>query len=190
MPFEEARNWAGGKAKASFYVRDARPRLGDKERERDRMKVVKPEDMPWEDSPQGRLKHVCNADMNVRVNSVDMYMQELPPGGRSGKHRHMADEILYVLEGSGYDLHWDVDLELHTEYEWKVAAEPSRWEWAEGDLVWIPPNTVHQHFNTDPAKPARFISAQNRMFKHMGYDDVEQIEDAPEWTGSASPAKA
>lgn len=181
MPFEEARRWRAGTKRADFYARTARPRLGDRERERDRLKIVKPEDMPWEDSPQGRLKHVVNADMNVRVNSVDAYFQELGPGGRSGKHRHMADEVLYVLEGKGYDLHWDVDLRLGTTYEWVVAEEPSRWEWEAGDLVWIPPNTVHQHFNADHDRPARFLSAQNRMFKHMGYDDVEQIETAPEW---------
>ena len=182
MPYEEAKRWRAGERRADFYTASARPCLGDRERERHRLKVVKPADMPWEDSPQGRLKHVCNAQMDVRVNSIDAYLQELPPGSRSGKHRHMADEILYVLEGRGYDLHWDVDVELGTVYEWKVAQAPSRWEWAEGDLVYIPPNTVHQHHNADPERPARFISAQNRMFKHMGYDDIEQLEPAPEWT--------
>ena len=181
MPFEESRRWRKGTATAGFYGKAARPRLGDRERERDRAKVVKPEAMPWEDSPQGRIKHVCNGEMNVRVNSVDAYMQELAPAGRSGKHRHMADEALYVLEGRGYDLHWDVDFELGTTYEWKVAAEPTRWEWEAGDVVYIPPNTVHQHFNADPERPARFISAQNRVFKTIGYDDVEQIENAPDW---------
>lgn len=184
MPFEEAERWSRGAKHADFYAKAVRARLGDRERERGRRKVVKPEDMPWEDSPQGRLKHVVNGRMNVRVNSVDMYMQELPPSGRSGKHRHMADEILYVLKGRGYDLHWDVELGLGAAYEWTVADAPSRWEWEEGDLVWIPPNTVHQHFNADAVRPARFLSAQNRMFKHMGYDDVEQIEPAPGWTSS------
>ena len=183
MAWEEAERWSRGSKHADFYAKAARPRLGDRERERGRRKVVTPEDMPWEDSAQGKLKHIVNAEMNVRVNSVDMYMQELPPGGRSGKHRHMADEVLYVLEGSGYDLHWDVDLAIGETYEWKVADAPSRWEWSDGDLVWVPPNTVHQHFNADPARPARFLSAQNRMFTHMGYDDVEQLEPAPEWPG-------
>ena len=181
MPFEEARRWYLGAKRADSYAKLVRPRLGDRERERGRIKVVKPADMPWEDSPQGRLKHLCNGEMNARVNSVDAYMQELPSGGRSGKHRHMADEVLYILEGRGYDLHWDVDFELGSTYEWRVAATPSRWEWDEGDLVYVPPNTVHQHFNADPERPARFISAQNCMFKHMGYDDVEQLEPAPEW---------
>lgn len=183
MPFEEAKRWREGSKRADHYAKLARGRLGERERERQRVKVLKPADMPWEDSPQGRLKHTCNADLNMRVNSIDAYMQELPPGGRSGKHRHMADEVLYVLEGKGHDLHWDVDVAFGTTYEWKVADAPSKWEWEEGDLVYIPPNTVHQHFNADASRRARFISAQNRMFKHMGYDDVEQLEPAPEWRG-------
>lgn len=181
MPFEEARRWERGERRADFYAREARGRLGDRERERKRKKVLKPEDMPWEDSPQGRLKHLCNAAMDVRVNSIDAYIQVIAPGTRSGKHRHMADEVLYILEGKGEDLHWDVDFALGATYEWKVASEPSRWEWEEGDLVYIPPNTVHQHVNRDPQRSARFIAAQNRMFKHMGYDDVEQLEPCPEW---------
>ena len=189
MTFEEAKAWRRGSARADHYAKLARPRLGDRERERKRKKVVTPEDMPWEDSPQGSLKHMVNGDMNVRVNSIDAYMQELAPGSRSGKHRHMADEALYVLEGQGYDLHWDVDVALGTTYEWNVAEKPSKWEWEAGDLVWIPPNTVHQHFNASATAPARFISAQNRAFKFLGYDDVEQLENAPEWkpSGGAAP---
>jgi len=40
---------------------------------------------------------------------------------------------------------------------------------------------VHQHFNADPGKPARFIAATSRMVRDIGFDDLEQIEDAPEY---------
>jgi hypothetical protein len=40
---------------------------------------------------------------------------------------------------------------------------------------------VHQHFNADLKKPARFISATSRMVRYIGFDDLEQIEDAPEY---------
>ena len=43
------------------------------------------------------------------------------------------------------------------------------------------PNTIHQHFNANPDKPARLISAINRIFKASGLNDLEQIEDAPEY---------
>ena len=51
-------------------------------------------------------------------------------------------------------------------------------EMGPGDLVYIPQNTVHQHFNDDPAEPLVFLSAQNRVFKYLGYDSVVYIEDA------------
>jgi hypothetical protein len=48
-------------------------------------------------------------------------------------------------------------------------------------VIYIPPNTIHQHFNTDPAKPVRLISAINRIYKYCGLNDLEQLEDAPEY---------
>jgi quercetin dioxygenase-like cupin family protein len=62
-----------------------------------------------------------------------------------------------------------------------VDEKPSIWEWEQGDSVYIPPNTVHQHFNGDSDKPARFISATSRMIRYIGFDDLEQIENAPEY---------
>ena len=41
----------------------------------------------------------------------------------------------------------------------------------------MPPNTIHQHFNADPNRPARLCSTINRIFKQCGLDDLEQIED-------------
>ena len=148
----------------------------------EKTKSITPEDMPWETCSQGILKHLINDKMNTRAETIDLCMQLIPEGSRSGKHRHMADEYMFILEGRGYSLHWDVDMELGDAYHWVVPDEPSRWEWEEGDSVYIPPNTVHQHFNLDPDKPARFLSAESRTLKLMGLDDLEQMENAPEYT--------
>jgi hypothetical protein len=56
-----------------------------------------------------------------------------------------------------------------------------RFEWEAGDVIYVPPNTIHQHFNADPHRPARLISAINRIYKQCGLNDLEQIEDAPEY---------
>jgi gentisate 1,2-dioxygenase len=146
-----------------------------------RKKVVHPEEMPWEMSRQGLLKHILNEQMNTRMETVDAYMQIIPPGSRSGKHRHLAEECLYVLEGRGYDLHQDCDVEITDTYQWKPQAEVKRYEWEAGDVIYIPPCTIHQHFNSDPARPVRLISAINRTYKNSGLNDLEQIEDAPEY---------
>ncbi|MDR7390109.1 MAG: cupin domain-containing protein, partial [Armatimonadota bacterium] len=118
------------------------------------------------------------------VFSVDVHQQEIPPGSRSGKHWHMADEAIYVMSGRGYSLHWDVEAEIQDRYYARVAREPSRWDFQEGDLLYIPQNTIHQHFNADPDRPLVFLSAQNRLFKLLGYDSVVYLEDAPEYTAT------
>jgi quercetin dioxygenase-like cupin family protein len=180
MPREEARRWKLGDREDSAYERALKRARERQQVQEASTKVIKAEDMPWDHSRQGLLKHIAQEDMGIRWETMDIYMQELPAGGRSGKHRHMAEECIYVLEGKGYDLHWDPSIELKDRYYWKFAEAPSRWEWEEGDVVYIPPNTIHQHFNADPDKPARFISAQNRLYRWAGYDDLEQLEDAPE----------
>src|SRR5437870_13159162 len=77
-----------------------------------RRKILHPEDMPWEMSRQGLLKHLLNEQMNTRMETVDAYMQIIPAGSRSGRHRHLAEECLYGVEGRGYDLHQDCDVEI------------------------------------------------------------------------------
>jgi len=117
----------------------------------------------------------------LRVKAIDVHLQEIAPGGRSGRQWQIADEIFYVLEGRGYDLHWDVEVEITDKYYARIAKQPSRWEWQAGDMVYIPHNTIHQHFNAAPAHAARLIGASNRIYKQIGYSRVEQLENAPEF---------
>lgn len=181
MPREEVTRWRQGTAQAKYYEERLQGAKAEKERAESLKKVVKSYDMPWENSRQGKIKHLANEKMNMRLYTIDAYIQELPPGGRSGKHRHMAEECLYILEGAGYDLHWDCEVEFKDTYIWKWASEPKRFDWREGDCVFIPVNSIHQHFNADPSKPARFVSAMNRVYKAVGWGDYEQVEDAPDY---------
>jgi hypothetical protein len=88
---------------------------------------------------------------------------------------------LYVVEGRGYDLHQDYDVEITDTYHWAAQKEVKRYEWEAGDVIYIPPNTASQHFNADPERPVRLISAVNRIYKASGLNDLEQLEDAPEY---------
>jgi quercetin dioxygenase-like cupin family protein len=179
MPYEESKSAIAGEAKSNFY-KDSLKRSAEFRKEYKKRKgVVKSETMPWEDSPQGRIKHVVNEQMDTRECALDIYQQFLDPGARSGKHRHIAEEVFFVLEGKGYDLHWDVKFDCADEYIWDWEKEPKRFEWEEGDFVYIPPYTMHQHYNSDGSKPARFITATNRLLKPLGYDWIEQVESAP-----------
>jgi len=157
----------------------------------ERKKVVKPSDTRWEITRDGKVRVLTSPQRtDVRVFSVDIHQQEIPPGSRSAKHWHMADEAIYVMSGRGYSLHWDVEAEIQDRYYARVAKEPSRWEFKEGDLLYIPQNTIHQHFNADPDRPLVFLSAQNRLFKLLGYDSVVYLEDAPEYTAMRQAVEA
>lgn len=141
-----------------------------------RLKVVKSHEMPFENSPQGILKHLVHEDMNTVENCVDIYMQFLPPGQASGKHRHLAEEVFFVVEGSGYDLHWDVSFAVDVKFSWDWEKEPKKFEWKQGDFVYVPPYVMHKHFNADADNPARIIVVHNRILKAMGAAWYEQIE--------------
>ena len=184
MAWGETGAWLEGKQNERLYQRLLDEAQDAPSRNARRKKIVMPEDMVWEMSRQGLLKHLLNEGMNTRMETVDAYMQIIPPGSRSGKHRHLAEECLYVVEGRGYDLHQDCDVEIGESYTWKAQSEVKRFEWEAGDVIYIPPCTIHQHLNADPAQPARLISCINRIYKNSGLNDLEQIEDAPEYDPS------
>jgi len=181
MAWEEAKAWMSGALNQKLYEGLLEHAAAQPERMAERRKILHPDDMPWEMSRQGLLKHLLNERMNTRMETVDAYMQVIPPGSRSGKHRHLAEECLYVLEGYGYDLHQDCDVEITDTYLWKPQAEIKRYEWEAGDVIYVPPSTIHQHFNGDARRPARLISCANRIYKNCGLNDLEQVEDAPEY---------
>ncbi len=62
------------------------------------------------------------------------------------------------------------------EFSWDD--QPKRFEWSQGDFVYIPPYCAHQHFNADPTNEARIVVVNSRIVKPMGFDWFEQLERA------------
>jgi quercetin dioxygenase-like cupin family protein len=145
-----------------------------------RRKVVKPSTTPWELTRLGKVRTLSAPGDDVRNFSVDAFVLEIPAGSRSGQRWHMADEVLYVLDGSGYSLHWEVEAEIAEKYHARIAKEPTRHEFKTGDTLYVPHNTVAQHFSAD-GQPLHLLSGQNRLFKQLGYDNVVFLENAPEY---------
>jgi quercetin dioxygenase-like cupin family protein len=149
----------------------------------DRIKVVRRADTSWETTQEGRVRVITAKDrIDQRIVSIDLYEQEIPPAGRSARHWHMADEVLYVMSGSGRSLHWEVEAEIAERYYARVAKQPTEHAFTAGDTIYVPTNTVHQHAN-DGDEPVRLLSGQNRMFRYLGYDNVVILEPAPEFVG-------
>jgi uncharacterized RmlC-like cupin family protein len=139
--------------------------------------LISPEDQPFENSPDGLIKHLVHEKMNTREYCVDAYMQFLDPGKSTGKVRHMWENVIFVMEGSGYDLHWDLKFDCYEKYEWDWETEPKKNEWTRGDFIYVPPFTIHQHFNTGKSE-ARLIVISNRIVKAMGFNWLDQVENA------------
>lgn len=51
-----------------------------------------------------------------------------------------------------------------------------------GDYIYVPPYAIHQHV-AGPEGRARLLSATSRVVKFMGFDGLEQLEEASPTTG-------
>ncbi len=143
-----------------------------------RSRLITPEQMPMERCDDGLIKHLMHERFGSAEMCVDAYMQFIQPGSASGCHRHMWEEVIFVMQGSGYDLHWDMSYDCKEEYEWSWASEPKRFAWKRGDFIFIPPFTNHQHF-AEGDEEVRLIVISNRIIKKMGMDLFEQVAPAP-----------
>jgi quercetin dioxygenase-like cupin family protein len=124
-------------------------------------RVLRAADLAWEDTVFGRMKYFIDYWTPALARGLDVFVLQLPPGGRSGKHRHFGEEILLVTKGRGYDIHDGV-----------------RHDWAKGDLIAVPSAAVHQHFNS-ATEPAELVSVVLQQAANLNMDGLEHLEDAP-----------
>ena len=82
-----------------------------------------------------------------RLQQIDATLVEIPPGGKLPAHRHLAEEMIYIVSGKGYSLMWN-----------RSEGKKERYEWTEGDLLSPSLNAWHQHFNGSSDAPARYLS--------------------------------
>ncbi|MDP2937131.1 MAG: cupin domain-containing protein [Dehalococcoidia bacterium] len=133
--------------------------------------VVKGKQLPWEVNRQGKMRWYLHPNIDTTaIRSLLVFIQEIPPGSRSGKEKHQGGRVHYILEGKGYTI---IDGTKH--------------EWEAGDAMVLPvkPDGVtFQHFNADSEKTVRFIAAEPNLFDALGVDmgsGFEQLENAPEF---------
>ena len=167
-----------GKNTATFRADDIANSANFRELYQHAPNLVPSEEQPFERSPDGLIKHLVHEKLGTREQCVDAYMLFIKEDSRSGKHRHMWEEVIFVAEGSGHDLHWDVKFDCIDSYQWDWEAEPRKFEWQRGDFIYIPPFSIHQHFNTGKSE-ARLIVINNRIVKTMGFNWLDQLENAP-----------
>lgn len=84
--------------------------------------------------------------------AISMTIGGLLPGGKSNRHRHTYETIIYILAGRGYS-----------------EIEDRRIEWEAGDAIYIPVWAWHHHVNLDSDNPAKYLACENApMLQNMG----------------------
>jgi quercetin dioxygenase-like cupin family protein len=138
--------------------------LGRENGQRDNSpRVFSAKDTPFERTRQGHLRYFVSNWAGLSGQDLDVAEYRIEPGHSTGRHRHIAEELLLVAAGSGHDVHDE------SEHPWKA-----------GDLICIPPMTEHQHFN-DGADLARLVSVWSHHPANEFLGGIQHIEDASSW---------
>jgi mannose-6-phosphate isomerase-like protein (cupin superfamily) len=123
--------------------------------------LVRQEDIRFEPTRMGDVGLVVDPRVGFHMRTMGTLIAQIPPGKRSGAHRHIYEETNYVLEGEGYSI-----------------IDDRRFDWKKGDSLCIPLFAWHQHFNTGLDR-ARFLVHHNRPYmERMGFLVLEHGEDA------------
>ena len=114
------------------------------------------------DGPQTFSRHYVEPKDGI-TQMFHVHLEEWAPGARSQKHGHVNEAAFYILDGEGYEIHDGV-----------------RYDWKAGDVSIVHNNCVHQHFNSDPVKPARALVMKTKpMFMFMNMLFQKLVEPRP-----------
>ena len=133
-------------------------------------RVYKSKEIPFKGGPVAFGKHIIHPKVSDVTQVIETHIETIAPGGRSQKHGHLNGAVMYVLEGRGYEIH-----------------EGERFEWEAGDAFLVKNACVHQHFNSDPEKPARLLVMKGKplyLFFNLLYQKTVQLppdEAMPGW---------
>jgi hypothetical protein len=133
--------------------------------------VVKGHEIKPEVNPMGIFHWYAHPSMeDIGCRTTTIYVQEIPPGSRSGVQLHQGGRLHYVWQGRGHSI-----------------IDGQRYDWQEGDEILLPlkfDGVIHQHFNDSGSEPAKLVCAEGNMFDSLGVDlgsGFEMLEPCPEY---------
>ncbi len=118
-----------------------------------------------------------------KLHQVDVTLVEIPPRGKLAPHRHLAEEMMFIVSGKGYTLMWNG----------KDSGKTEKLEWSEGDLLSPSLNAWHQHFNASNT-PARYLSITTaplteNVFKNSAFLNANDFTFDDRWNKSSALKK-
>ena len=92
--------------------------------------------------------------------TLSMTLGGIVPGGRTGKHRHSYETVIYVLEGKGFTM-----------------VEDQRVEWEAGDALYVPVWAWHHHVNLSASESCRYLACENApLLQNLGGVAIREEE--------------
>jgi hypothetical protein len=136
--------------------------------------VCREEDCPQMLTRQGRLRYYLGPNIkDTPLNDWVVFTHEVRTV--SGKHRHQGGLGIYVIDGEGYSV-----------------VDGERIDWAKSDLVFLPlreKGVEHQHFNSNPEKPALWMAFIRRSLQDYVASEMTQTEVSPEYKAAEASGR-
>jgi len=133
-------------------------------------RVYKSKEKPFPGGPTLFHKTMIDPQKATITQAIHTHVDVLAPGGYGQKHGHMNSAVFYILDGKGHEIHDGV-----------------RYDWETGDACIVENGCVHQHFNDDPDRPARYVVFKAKplfLFFNMLFQknvDYPPAEPMPGW---------
>ena len=127
-----------------LYAEQVAFAFNEEHRRRQSRVLVRGSELRFEQTAMGNVAYVVDNRIGFHVKALSTVVAEIPIGKRSGAHRHLYDEIDYVLSGNG-----------------KCIINDQSFEIKKGDTLAIPVFAWHQYFNTGDA-PLRILAHSTR----------------------------
>jgi len=148
----------GDERLADYLERLRRMKSFDPDRELPEHLVLSEDDAVWLDPAVTGNPSRIGALPGLPTNTLDIFLQEIPPGTATDLQRHPHESIHIVLSGAGY-----------SEIGERVV------HWRAGCFIYTPPWAWHRHYNTSD-ETARMIGVENsKLLEHLGVARRESL---------------
>jgi gentisate 1,2-dioxygenase len=144
-----------------LYEQQVHFAVAEEQRRRQGRVLVKASALQFDRTRMGSLAYVVDPRLGFNTKVMATLVADIPPGRRSGAHRHLYEEVNYVLAGRG-----------------RSVIDDRTYEWQAGDALNIPMFAWHQHFNDGDTSARILVHTTRPAMDYLGLQVTQQGESA------------